>query len=73
MFLAHFPVAGRLLRDPKLSLQAPSVMAADASMFDGLDAMEKLRLIENWRPTKPEDFVDVKQTDLQVDKAYMFI
>uniref|UniRef100_A0A0N5AEV3 Kinetochore-associated protein 1 n=1 Tax=Syphacia muris TaxID=451379 RepID=A0A0N5AEV3_9BILA len=65
VILAHFPMGGRILNDRKLRAQAPTVMATSSNLLDGLDATQKLQLIEKWCPQNLDEFVEVAQSDLQ--------
>ncbi|KHN74126.1 X-linked retinitis pigmentosa GTPase regulator -like protein [Toxocara canis] len=63
--ISNYPIGDLLLRDRKLSAQAPMILAGKPDMLAGLSATEKLRLLEKWQPEAPLYPMQIAQNDLQ--------
>uniref|UniRef100_A0A915ATI5 RCC1-like domain-containing protein n=2 Tax=Parascaris univalens TaxID=6257 RepID=A0A915ATI5_PARUN len=63
--LSNYPIGDLLLRDRKLSAQAPMILSANPEMLAGLSGLQKLRLLEKWQPEAPLYPMQIAQNDLQ--------
>lgn len=69
--LSNYPIGDLLLRDRKLSAQAPMILSANPEMLAGLSGMQKLRLLEKWQPEAPLYPMQIAQNDLQACRTFL--